>query len=248
MELKSARPSVRIVLPAYNEQESIANSAARICEFCSSHLSRYRWHILIAENGSTDSTPELADDIAKSNPDTDVLHLAVAGRGGALRAASANCKSDYLLYSDVDLSADLEALPKMIEALDSGADLAIGSRLHSDAKVQRRVHREVLSRGYNLILQKVLGVRKFKDAQCGLKAWRIARIQSLIDRVEDNRWFFDTELLVLAEYSGFSICEIPVSWIEDPDTSVQILNTIAAKVRGVLRLRKKMKQNKLQIF
>ncbi len=233
----SIKPSVRIVLPAYNEQLCLAQSVRRMLDFCDSRLTGYNWHILIAENGSTDSTPRLADRIAENNPWVEVLHLPNPGRGAALKKACATCETDYLLYSDVDLSADLNAIPELLHALDSGADLAIGNRLHARAKVTRRVHREILSRGYNLILQTVLGVKKFKDAQCGLKAWRIEKTLSIIHRVEDDRWFFDTELLVLAEEAGLSIREIPVNWVEDPVTSVKIPNTIAAKIRGIIRLR-----------
>ncbi len=237
MELNSPKPSVRIVLPAYNEQKSIAQSARRMLDFCRACLSAYTWHILIAENGSTDNTPQEADHMARNNSEIEVLHLPEAGRGGALRAASAACNTDYLLYSDVDLSADMNAIPKMLQELDSGADLVIGNRLHRDAKVKRRLHREILSRGYNLILQKFLGVRKFKDAQCGLKAWRIESVQPVIDQVVDDKWFFDSELLVRAERSGFSIREIRVDWVEDPVTSVRLPDTIVAKIKGVLRLR-----------
>lgn len=237
MELKSLNPSVRIVLPAFNEQHSIADSVHRMCKFCDRNLSEYRWHIMIAENGSTDSSPGLSDQIAESNPAVQVIHLPNPGRGGALRAASSTCRDDYLLYSDVDLSSELDAIPKLLRALDSGADLAVGNRLHPDARVTRRFHREVLSRGYNLLLKQVLGVRKFKDAQCGLKAWRVARIKPVIDRVVDDKWFFDTELLVLAEHSGYVIKEIPVNWVEDPVTSVRIPDAIVAKIMGILRLR-----------
>lgn len=232
-----APPRVRIVLPAFDESRTLARSIERLLDFCQRRLMGYRWRVLIAENGSRDGTARLADGLAAADPHIDVLHRTVAGRGGALRAAAALDGADYVLYADVDLSAELEAIPQLLAALDGGADLAVGSRLHPRARVRRRVWREVLSRGYNLLLRAALGVG-FRDAQCGLKAWRRVRLQPLIDRVRDDNWFFDTELLVLAEYAGHPIVEVPVDWVEDTDSRVRIPSTVTEKLRGVIRLRR----------
>lgn len=232
-----APPRVRIVLPAYDESRTLARSVHRLVDFCQRRISGYRWSLLIAENGSRDGTAELADALAAADPHIDVLHRAAAGRGGALRSAAALGGADYVLYSDVDLSAELEAIPHLLAALDGGADLAVGSRLHPRARVQRGARREVLSRGYNLLLRAALGVG-FGDAQCGLKAWHRVRLQPLIDRIRDDNWFFDTELLVLAEMAGHPIVEVPVDWVEDTDSRVRIAPTVAEKLRGVIRLRR----------
>lgn len=156
----AARPRVRIVLPAFNEQRSLANSVERLRGFCDRDLgANYGWRLTIVDNGSTDSTGAIADRLAAQVARVEAMHLPQAGRGGALQLAAGLPDADYLVYTDVDLSADLAALPRLLAALDAGADLAVGTRLHPLARVRRSLHREVLSRGYNLILQGVLGVR-----------------------------------------------------------------------------------------
>jgi hypothetical protein len=137
---------------------------------------------------------------------------------------------------DVDLSTGLEALLPLVAPLLSGhSDLAIGSRLAAGAHVRRGVRREVISRGYNLLLRLALGVR-FRDAQCGFKAVRADVARRLLPGVENRNWFFDTELLVLAERAGLRIHEVPVDWIDDPDSRVRIAATVTEDLRGVWRL------------
>lgn len=243
MELSAQPARVRIVLPALDEARCLEPSLKRLVHFCSQHLTGYAWSVLIADNGSTDGTAALADGLAGADERVEVIHLERPGRGRALQRAAGLPGADYLVYSDVDLSADLDALPRLLAALDSGADLAVGTRLHPEAHVERRLFREALSRGYNLMLKTVLGVTAFGDAQCGLKAWRVERLAPVLSRVRDANWFFDTELLVLAEYGGYRIDEVPVRWIEDPDSRVRIPATVVEKLRGVLRLRLTAQRN-----
>ncbi len=237
MELSAQPTRVRIVLPALNEARCLEPSLKRLVRFCSEHLTAYAWSVLIADNGSTDGTAALADGLAAADERVQAIHLDTPGRGRALQRAAALPGADYLVYSDVDLSADLSALPRLLAALDAGADLAVGTRLHPAAHVERRLFREALSRGYNLMLKTVLGVRAFGDAQCGLKAWRLDRLAPVLAKVQGTNWFFDTELLVLAEYGGYRIVEVPVRWIEDRDSRVRIPATVVEKLRGVLRLK-----------
>jgi putative flippase GtrA len=137
---------------------------------------------------------------------------------------------------DVDLSTDLAALlPLVAPLLSEHSDVAIGTRLQRGARVARGPRREMISRGYNLLLRAALRAR-FSDAQCGFKAMRVECARALLPHVHDTGWFFDTELLVLAERTGLRIAEIPVDWVDDPDSRVDIIATARDDVRGILRV------------
>jgi putative flippase GtrA len=191
---------------------------------------------VIADNSSTDRTLEIARGLALELDGVTVMHLPERGRGRALRAAWSASDADVLCYMDVDLSTDLKALLPLLAPLISGhSDVAIGTRLARGARVTRSPKREIISRAYNAILRLALGAR-FSDAQCGFKAIRADVARELLPRVRDQEWFFDTELLVLAQRQGLRIHEVPVDWVEDPDSRVAIASTAAADLRGVGRL------------
>jgi glycosyltransferase involved in cell wall biosynthesis len=167
---------------------------------------------------------------------TPVMHVAEKGRGRALRSAWLASDAAIVAYMDVDLSTDLAALSPLLDPIAAGqADIAIGSRLASGARVTRSPQRECISRSYNLVLRAVLQTR-FRDAQCGFKAMRRDVARKLLPMVRDEGWFFDTELLVLGQRAGLRIREIPVRWIEDPDSRVDIPSTVVTDLRGVLRM------------
>jgi putative flippase GtrA len=196
----------------------------------------YSFRITIADNASTDTTPEVANKLVAEFPAVHLVHMPEKGRGRALRAVWSASNAAVLAYMDVDLSTDLAALLPLIAPLVSGhSDLAIGTRLHRGSRVVRGAKREFISRIYNLMLRHALATR-FSDAQCGFKAIRREVAEHLLPLVEDNAWFFDTELLVLAERSGLRIHEVPVDWIDDPDSSVHIVSTATADIRGIARL------------
>jgi glycosyltransferase involved in cell wall biosynthesis len=229
-------PSVEIVVPVYNEQHVLAASVRRLHEHLSAHLEA-PFRIAIVDNASTDATLEIARDLARQLAGVHVLHLAEKGRGRALRAAWSASDADVVAYMDVDLSTDLAALPALLDPLlDGRGDIAIGSRLAPGAQVTRGLKRELISRSYNLLLHLALGVT-CSDAQCGFKAARREVVQPLLEQVEDDGWFFDTELLYLAQRAKLAIHEVPVRWIEDPDSSVDIIATARDDLRGVMRLR-----------
>jgi putative flippase GtrA len=228
-------PVVEIVVPVYNEARDLE---PRIRE-----LHAYLWgsfpftfRVTIADNASTDGTWPLALRLARDLEHVHALHLDAKGRGRALRAAWSASPAAVLAYMDVDLSTGLEALLPLVAPLVSGhSDVAIGTRLSRAARVVRGPKREVISRGYNLLLHTALGTR-FSDAQCGFKAIRAEAARRLLPRVRDDNWFFDTELLVLAERSGLRIHEVPVDWVDDPDSRVDLLGTALADLRGIGRL------------
>jgi putative flippase GtrA len=224
-----------LVVPVYNEQAALADSVRRLHGYLAESFP-YRTRITIADNASTDATLAIAHDLADQLSDVVVMHLEQKGRGRALRAAWTESTAPVLAYLDVDLSTDLAALLPLVAPLVSGhSDLAIGTRLARGSRTVRGPKREVISRCYNLILRGSLRAR-FSDAQCGFKAIRKDVAQQLLPLVKDEAWFFDTELLVLAERSGLRIHEVPVDWVDDPDSRVDIVSTAVEDLRGVARM------------
>jgi glycosyltransferase involved in cell wall biosynthesis len=229
-------PSVDLVIPCLNEAHVLEKSVARLRTFLGRGFP-YRWSLLIADNGSTDGTREVALELAERYPEVRALSLDQPGRGRALRRAWTQSKADVVAYTDVDLSTELEALEHLCRAiLEDDFDLAVGSRLMRGSQITRGPLREVLSRGYNLFLRSALRTH-FTDAQCGFKAVSRRVVEELVPQVEDEDWFFDTELLVLAEKEGYRVKNVPVRWVDDDDSRVKLLPTIWQDVRGALRLR-----------
>src|SRR4051794_2112314 len=226
---------VDLVIPVYNEQAALPASIARLHTYLSSTFP-FSWRITIADNASTDATWAVACQLAQDLPGVRALHLDAKGRGRALRAAWTGSEAAVVGYMDVDLSTDLDALLPLVAPLVSGhSDVAIGTRLASTAQVSRGPRREAVSRVYNLILRAALHAG-FSDAQCGFKAVRTDVAKALLPMVEDEGWFFDTELLVLAEHNGMRIHEVPVDWVEDPDSRVHIALTVRDDLCGVGRV------------
>ncbi len=226
---------VDIVVPVYNEQRTLARSVHRLHRFLSTELP-FSWRIIVADNASTDQTPITARALAEQLPGVQLLRLEAKGRGRALRAAWSASDARVVGYMDVDLSTDLNALLPLLAPLLSGhSDLAIGSRLARGARVTRGAKREFISRSYNRILRMALRAR-FSDAQCGFKAVRGDVLTGLLADVRDQAWFFDTELLVLAQRRGLRIHEVPVDWVDDSDSRVDLAATALADLRGVARL------------
>jgi putative flippase GtrA len=228
-------PVLDIVVPVFNEERDLAPCVRRLFAHLSGSFP-YRFRITIANNASTDGTAAVADELARAIPEVVAVHLAEKGRGRALHQVWSASDAAVFAYLDVDLSTDLNALSPLIAPLLSGhSDLAIGSRLARGARVVRGPKRELISRCYNLILRGALATR-FSDAQCGFKAVRADVATKLLPHVTDTGWFFDTELLVLAERAGLRIHEVPVDWVDDPDSRVDIVSTAVADLKGIWRL------------
>jgi len=234
-------PTVELVLPVYNEQHVLEQSVRTLNEYLAGHLG-CSFQITIADNASTDETLERARSLAAEIGPVQVLHLERKGRGNALRAAWSASRAEVVGYMDIDLSTDLSCLAGLLAPLlENRADVAIGSRLAPGARVTRGLKRETISRSYNILLRGLLGVG-FSDAQCGFKAARREAIAALLAQIEDDGWFFDTELLYLAQRHRLAIHEVPVLWIEDPDSHVDILATAIEDLRGIARLRRGARQ------
>lgn len=230
-------PVLDVVVPVYNEEAALADSVRRLHRHLCEQFP-FSFRITIADNASRDATPAIGARLAEEFDEVRYRHLDQKGRGRALHAVWSSSDAPVLAYMDVDLSTDLAALLPLVAPLISGhSDVAIGTRLSRGARVVRGPKREVISRCYNLILRLTLSAR-FSDAQCGFKAIRSDAAHALLPHVEDTGWFFDTELLVLAERSGLRIHEVPVDWVDDPDSRVDIVSTAVADLKGVARLLK----------
>ena len=227
-----------VVLPGLNEEKGLENTVRTLCAFMRENMSEYDWRIVIADNGSTDSTPDIGRRLASERGRVEYIRLEQRGRGRALKYAWSQSDADVVSYMDMDLSTDLEYLPPLVAAVaEGGHDVAIGSRLKRGAQViGRSPKREFISRCYSLIFRTMF-LTGFQDAQCGFKAVSRRAVEQALPMVKDTGWFFDTELLILCEKNGYSVEEIPVRWVDDPDSRVRIVSTAYEDLKGLARLR-----------
>ncbi|MBI4312162.1 MAG: glycosyltransferase family 2 protein [Chloroflexi bacterium] len=234
--MTTSHPSVDVVIPVLNEEKALPVCVARLREFLPKAIPN-PYRIVIADNGSSDRTLDICQELSQRYPDVAYIRLEQRGRGRALKKAWLESSAGILSYMDVDLSTDINAFPAMVKALEDGAHVAYGSRLARGAKVYKRtLKREITSRGYNALI-KLLFCNHFSDAQCGFKAVTRETAQAIVPHVVNNNWFFDTELLLIAEKRGFRLKGVPVVWTDDPDTRVRIMRTVAEDVKGLFRLR-----------
>jgi glycosyltransferase involved in cell wall biosynthesis len=230
--------SLDIIIPVYNEERDLGPSVERLRAFLMTSCP-YQWRIVVANNASTDRTLDIAKDLKTAHPgEVDYVHLDQKGRGRALKKAWLASNADVVCYMDVDLSTNLKHLMPLVDPLFRGDyHVAIGSRLMKGARVTRQLKREVISRAYNLIVKAMFPHRQFSDAQCGFKALTRHAVKDLVPHIEDDRWFFDSELLLRAEQQGYKVWEVPVEWIEDLDTRVKIVSTAVEDLEGLWRVR-----------
>ncbi|WP_369173199.1 glycosyltransferase [Streptomyces sp. R28] len=229
------RRSVEIVVPVHNEAHVLADSIGRLHAYLETSFP-FPFRITIADNASTDGTWQAAAELTERLPHVHAVHLQAKGRGRALKQVRSRSAADVVASMDVDLSTGLEGFLPLVAPLLSGhSDLAVGSRLHRQADVVRGPKREFVSRSYNLLLKLGLAAR-FSDAQCGFKAVRTDVFRALAPHIEDTAWFFDTELLVLAQRNKLRIHEVPVDWVDDPDSRVDIVRTAVDGLKGIGRM------------
>ncbi|MAU56149.1 MAG: glycosyl transferase [Dehalococcoidia bacterium] len=229
--------SIDIVLPVYNESKVLESKFKTLYEFLSLNITN-EWIITIAENGSSDSTLQIAKNLHNRYKKSRVISNPIAGKGLALKNAWISSTSGILGYMDLDLSTDLDILPEFIRKIEEEEeDFVIASRLMRDSiVVGRSLKREVISRSYSFIFRSVLSV-KFKDAQCGFKFAKKESVIQIIDKCKDIGWFFDTEILFRAQKNNLSICEVPVRWVDDRDSKVNIISTVIKDIKGLIRLK-----------
>jgi glycosyltransferase involved in cell wall biosynthesis len=230
-------PTVDVVIPCYNEVTVLRGSVERTLKLFDANP-QYAWRVVIADNGSNDGTGDLARELEATDPRVHAHLLTIKGRGIALREAWTASTADVVAYMDVDLSTDIEHLPKLISMIAEGdCEVAIGSRLAKGSKTDRQLKREITSRGYVLMIRATFPRLRITDAQCGFKALSRKAVDTVVPRIENTMWFFDTEMLILAHQAGLKICELPVRWVEDRDSKVNILKTAAEDIRGLARMR-----------
>jgi len=233
----SSPPRVDVVLPCYNEVAVLRETVTTLLEFLADKED-FDWKIVIAENGSSDGTAELAEELAAMDARVFARTSREKGRGLALKRVWMESDADIVCYMDVDLSTDIAHLPDLVAMVSGGrCDIAIGSRLAKGSNTRRSLKREITSRGYVFLIRATFPRMQLTDAQCGFKAMNRRVVQEVLPLVENPMWFFDTELLVLAHRKGFRICELPVRWVEDRDTKVRIFDTAVEDIRGLLRMR-----------
>lgn len=230
------KPSLDVVIPVYNEEKELKESVMKLLSFLRNHLPDFTWEIHIVDNASTDNTWKVAKEIAKEESKVSAHHLDQKGRGRAVKSVWENGSSDLVSYMDVDLSTDLAHFPNLVRSLVRGYDIAIGSRNARGAQVSgRNILRSITSKGYILLIKLFFWVN-FTDAQCGFKAATRDVVNNVLPKIKDNEWFFDTEFLILAEKMGYRIYEEPVTWIDNPGSTVRVLKTMQGDLEGLWRL------------
>ncbi len=230
------KPSFDVVVPVYNEEKELKESIGKLAVFLNNNFGDFDWFIYIVDNASTDNTWLIAKELAQNMSKVVAQHLHQKGRGMAVKYIWQKTKSDIVAYMDVDLSTDLKHFPPLVHALTGGYDLAIGSRNAQGAQVYgRNLLRTITSKGYMMLIKLLFWVH-FSDAQCGFKAVTRKVVKNVLPKVKDNEWFFDTELLILAEKMGYRIYEEPVTWIDNPGSTVRVMKTMQGDIIGLWRL------------
>ena len=230
--------SLDVIIPVFNEEKILVENIDKLHAVLTDKCSAYTWQIVIADNASTDQTPEISRYLADRYYQVSYFRIERRGRGGALRQAWIKSSADVVGYMDADLSSDLNVFSDLVdEIVVSGYDIAIGSRFAKGATViGRSVMRGLISKAYSILFRAVL-MTKFQDAQCGFKVLNRRIVKNVLPLIKDTGWFFDTELLVLAEKNGYRIKEVPIKWVDDSDSKVKIFNTVLEDLKGLLRLR-----------
>jgi len=237
---------IQIVVPVYNEEIDLPKNIPILHSYLTKEMDGYLWEIAIADNASKDKTPEVSRALMKKYNRVSYHKIPIKGRGNALKNLWEGFSGDYLSYMDIDLSSDLSYFPKLIKALENGADVAIGSRLLKESKIlDRPLMREIMSRGYSLMFR-LLFQTSFKDAQCGFKAITKEASNKLLPLIKDTEWFFDSELLIIADKAGMEITEVPIKWHDDPTSTVKVAKTAWGDIKGLIRLLRERPWKKLQ--
>ena len=230
------KASLEIVIPIYNEEKELEENITKLHSFLTTNFRHFKWHITIVDNASTDHSLEFAKKLSSRKKGIDSMHLNRKGRGRAVKSVWNKSRADFLAYMDVDLSTDLKYLKPLIESLQKGYDIAIGNRLMNSSIVNKRpLNREILSRGYNILIKLLFQVN-FSDAQCGFKAITKKSAEVLLPFTQDKAWFFDSELLIIGEKAGFKIYQLPVHWTDNPGSTVRVLKTVFGDLEGLWRL------------
>lgn len=228
---------IEITIPVYNEEKELGKNILILHKFCEENLGQYNWQITIADNASDDATPAVAKALERRYQHVSYFRLEKKGRGRAVKKVWIESKADICVYMDLDLSTDLAHLSRIINVLHNGYDIAIGSRLAHGSKVEgRTLIREITSRALNFLFIQMFFHTRFTDAQCGFKGVTRRVVTTLLPKIIDDGWFFDGELLIVAEKSGYRIFEEPVHWVDNPGSTVRLLSTVWGDLKVMMRL------------
>ncbi|EKD87507.1 MAG: GtrA family protein [uncultured bacterium] len=230
------KPTLNICIPVYNEEAELRTSVLTLATFLTHNLADFAWDITIIDNASTDKTFEIAKQLSRQTSRVNAFHLDMKGRGRAVKYAWRHSNHDIVAYLDVDLSTDLKHLPPLVRSLTRGYDIAIGSRNARGSRVfGRNALRTITSKAY-MTLIKIMFFVHFSDAQCGFKAVTRRVVRDILPHIDDNEWFFDTELLLISEKRGVRIYEEPVTWIDNPGSTVRVWKTALGDLKGLWRM------------
>jgi hypothetical protein len=232
-----------IIIPMFNEEGNVQPTIQKVYSYLKEAFPAFE--IIIAEDGAEDKTPEISEQLANEYEEVAHIHKAERqGRGRSLTRAIRKAKYDIVLYMDADLATDLSALPIAIGMIINGADIAYGDRFHSESKTERPLIREITSRGYNLFIR-LLFRDKVRDHQCGFKAFNRKSIDEILNKIIDNGWFWDSEIIIRGIKEGLIVKSFPVLWTEHrelQDSKVNILKDIRNMAGAAIRLKRKLRK------
>jgi glycosyltransferase involved in cell wall biosynthesis len=226
-----------IVIPAYNEGARLGATLEKVLAYI--HAQGWDAEVIVVNDGSRDNTAEIARSFAAKDPALRLVeNPGNRGKGYSVRNGMLHAQGQVVLFSDADLSSPIEEAPKLFHALEAGADIAMGSRwLRAETQTQRQpLHRQLFGRIFNLLLRLTLGLR-FKDTQCGFKAFKQPAVQAIFPLQKIERWGFDPEILFLARKFGFHVQEIPVAWGHSGGTRIHPLVDGSRMFMEMLRIR-----------
>ena len=238
---------ILIAVPTYNEELILNENILKLVAFCKAKLN-INWQIVIADNNSKDKTSKIGNELAAKFSEVNYLFIKQQGKGIAIKTVWQNFQADIYCFLDADLATDLTALPNLINKIEGGSDVAIGSRFHKDSKVTRSFVRKIFSFGYRLAVRTILDT-KINDAPCGFKAIDSKVKEQILPKVQNQEWFFDSELIILAEKAGFKISEIPVVWqdlrVSNDKSNVKVLSLSLAYFKQLLNLRHRLRDKSI---
>jgi glycosyltransferase involved in cell wall biosynthesis len=233
------KPLIELVLPVFNEEDVIEDSVVTLNRFMEKNC-KFPWQITVFSNGSTDNTVEIGNQLSRRFSRVNFVHIPERGKAKAYKSIWPSSQASIVGFMDADLSTELEAIPKCIDAIKNGADIAIGDRHTVGALIERSLKRTMLSRGYNMLIKLLFPHTKVRDAHCGFKFLKKSVARSLLPHIRDDCWFFDTELLMLAEQTGHKIEQIPVLWVERKASKVRVTRVVTDYLFNLLKLRVRM--------
>lgn len=236
---------LEICLPVKDEEKILAANMQRVIDFCVAANFSFDWKVMGLSNGSHDRTVEIFSEFKNKYPEkVDYREITEPGRGRALRERWKESEADVVCYLDIDLAVLPEEIPQLVKPLLANqADLAIGSRLLPEAKIDRSYFRECVSRAFNFLSRRLLPSNA-SDLQCGFKAARTDFFKKIAPLLKDDYWFFDTELVILCQYFGYRWREIPVNWHENRygkrPSKVKIIRDILKFMKDIIKLRRRL--------